>query len=298
MLLSVEDLRVSYGKITAVRGLSLEVADGEIVALLGPNGAGKSTALRAISGMRPADRGRISFRGQRVERWSSDRLARLGLALVPEGRGLFPELSVEENLRMGGYIVEPATVRRRIDEICATFPILGQRLGQRAGTLSGGEQQQLAIGRAMISAPTLLIIDEMSLGLAPLVVADLYRKVQEINRGGTAVLLVEQQVALALRIADRAYFLERGEVVLEGPAERFADGSAVTRAYLGDGAGADGAEADDERPAMERIVVPLRARQTRALQRIARETGLNVGAVVAEAIEAYIGTGAGVGGTR
>jgi len=298
LLLSVEDLRVSYGKIAAVRGLSLQVAEGEIVAVLGPNGAGKSTALRAISGMRPADGGRVTFKGQRVERWTSDRLARIGLALVPEGRGLFPELSVEENLRMGGFFVDALTVRRRIDEVCTTFPILGERLGQRAGTLSGGEQQQLAIGRAMISAPTLLILDEMSLGLAPLVVAELYRKVQEINRAGTAVLLVEQQVALALRVADRAYFLEHGEVILEGPAERFAERTAVTRAYLGEEESADGAGADDERPAMERIVVPLRARQTRALQRIAREHGLNVGAIVAEAIEAYIGSGAAVGGTR
>ena len=295
MLLSVEDLRVSYGKIAAVRGLSLQVAEGEVVALLGPNGAGKSTALRAISGMRPAERGRVTFKGRRVERWSSDRLARHGLALVPEGRGLFGELSVEENLRMGGYVVDPVTVRRRVDEVCATFPILGERLGQRAATLSGGEQQQLAIARALISAPTLLILDEMSLGLAPLVVAELYRKVQEINRAGTAVLLVEQQVALALRIAHRAYFLERGEVVLEGPVDRFAEGAAVARTYLGGDVATEGCADDDERPAMERISVPLRGRQTRALQRIARERGLNVGAVVADAIDAYIG--AGVGGT-
>ena len=292
MLLCVEDLHVAYGKIAAVRGLSLEVGEGEIVALLGPNGAGKSTALRAICGMRRCDRGRVSFRDRRVERWSSDRLARLGMALVPEGRGLFPELTVEENLRMGGYNVEPATLRRRVDEVCATFPILAQRRSQRAGTLSGGEQQQLAIARALVSQPTLLVIDEMSLGLAPLVVADLYQKVQDINRQGTAVLLVEQQVALALKIADRAYFLERGEVVMAGEAARFA-GDSVARTYMGGGETAGVGPVEEERAAMERLVVPLRAAQTRALQRMARERDTNVGTVVAEAIDVYLGAPAG-----
>ena len=273
MLLSVDDLRVSYGKITAVRGLSLTVGEGEIVGLLGPNGAGKSTALRAISGMQPADSGRITLYGHRVDRWSSDRIARLGMSLVPEGRGLFGELTVEENLRMGAFQADAPAVR------------------QRAGTLSGGEQQQLAIARALVSAPRLLVIDEMSLGLAPLVVAELYRKVEEINRAGTSVLLVEQQVALALTIANRAYFLERGAVVMEGPAAQFA-GSRTAQTYLGETpASGDGGVTD--RASIELVMVPLRGVQTRALQRLAAQRGTNVGMVVAEAIDAYLSVPAG-----
>jgi branched-chain amino acid transport system ATP-binding protein len=291
LLLSVDDLYVSYGKITAVRGLSLTVGEGEIVALLGPNGAGKSTALRAISGMQPAASGRVTFCGRRCDRWSSDRIARLGLSLVPEGRGLFGELTVEENLRMGAFQAEGAEVRHRIDEVCGTFPVLGQRLHQRAGTLSGGEQQQLAIARALVSAPRLLVIDEMSLGLAPLVVTELYRRVEAINGAGTSILLVEQQVALALTIASRVYFLERGAVVMEGPASQFA-GATAARTYLGEATtSADGGHAD--RASMELVMVPLRGVQTRALQRLAAERGTNVGAVVADAIEAYLNVPAG-----
>ena len=287
-LLGVEDLGYSYGAVAAVRRLSLTVNEGEIVALLGPNGAGKSTALRAISGMRRASSGRVTFAGQRVERWSSDRIARLGMALVPEGRGIFPELTVDENLRMGGYTVEAGVLPERIAEVGGVFPILAERSGQPAGTLSGGEQQQLAIARALLARPRLLVLDEMSLGLAPLVVADLYQTVRAINRSGTAVLLVEQQVALALEVADRVYFIERGEVTMNGPAERFRSAGTVTRAYLGDSAGEASSGGDDDEPTLERVNVPLRSRHTRALQRLAQERGVSVGEVVAGAIEKYL----------
>lgn len=290
MLLQVENLWVSYGRIAAVRGVSLTVEEGEIVALLGPNGTGKSTTLRAISGMRTGDSGRITFRGQRIERWSADRIARLGMSLVPEGRGLFPELSVLENLRMGGFHAGGPHTRRNIERVCDVFPLLGERLSQRAATLSGGEQQQLAIGRALVAEPCLLVIDEMSLGLAPQVVQSLYRRVQEINRAGTSVLLVEQQVNVALTVSNRAYFLDRGEVTMSGESSSFVDESA-RRAYLGDAANTP---VDDEVVAEERISVPLLASQTRELQRLARERRSNVGSVVAEAVAAYLPTTAGV----
>jgi branched-chain amino acid transport system ATP-binding protein len=280
----------AYGAINAVRNLDIEVREGEIVALLGPNGAGKSTALRAISGMRRARSAAITFAGKRVERWPSDRIARLGMSLVPEGRGLFTELTVEENLRMGGYAVGQRDLDARINDVCATFPVLASRRSQSAGTLSGGEQQQLAIARALLSRPRLLIIDEMSLGLAPTVVADLYQRVREIHTAGTSMLLVEQQVALALAVADRAYFLERGQVVAEGPAERFRDTETVTRAYMGDGRAANGAAPhDQEQPsAIERVNVPLRAGQARMLQRLARARGTSVGDIVAAAVDGYL----------
>lgn len=287
MLLTVRDLWVAYGKIAAVRGVDLEVDEGEIVALLGPNGAGKSSVLRAISGMRPPVQGEVVFVGRRVSGWASDRIARLGMSLVPEGRGLFSDLTVEENLRMGGFFADPAVVRQRIDHVCAIFPVLGRRLEQRAGTLSGGEQQQLAIARALVSQPRLLVLDEMSLGLAPLVVADLYRTIAEINRQGTSVLLVEQQVALALRVAHRAYFMERGEIVLAGTAAEVAERQ-LAHTYFGGTGSAPTAAASEEATALELVRVPLRSTQTRALQRLAAQRGRSVGEVVAEAVTSYL----------
>jgi branched-chain amino acid transport system ATP-binding protein len=289
-LLSVSGMTCAYGAINAVRNLCLEVREGEIVALLGPNGAGKSTALRAISGMRPARSATVTFAGQRIERWPSDRIARLGMSLVPEGRGLFTELSIEENLRMGGYAVEPRDLDARIDEVCATFPVLASRRGQAAGTLSGGEQQQLAIARALLSRPRLLIVDEMSLGLAPTVVYDLYRRVREIHAAGTSMLLVEQQVTLALGIADRAYFMERGTVTAEGPAERFRDTDTAARTYLGEVAGNGATPAGDDSRAVEHVKVPLRAGQARTLQRLARARDTSVGDIVATAVDQYLET--------
>jgi len=289
-LLSVEGMTCAYGSIVAVRDLSFNIAEGEIVALLGPNGAGKSTALRATSGMRRAQKGSITFAGKRVERWPSDRIARMGMSLVPEGRRLFTELTVEENLRMGGFTTPATELDKRIEELCAVFPILATRRGQRAGTLSGGEQQQLAIARALVSRPRLLIIDEMSLGLSPLVVADLYRTVREINKAGTSVLLVEQQVALALTVADRIYLIERGQVKDEGPASKFKDVARVAGAYLGTEAVAAGAEvaANGVRESVEVVKLPLRPGQARALQRVAKRQGSSVGEVVVSAVEAYL----------
>ena len=291
-LLGVEGMTCAYGGIIAVRELSFHVGEGEVIALLGANGAGKSTTLRAISGMRRAQAGAITFCGQRIERWSSDRIARLGMALVPEGRRLFTELSVEENLRMGGIAIDRAAVDARVAEACEVFPILASRRHQRAGTLSGGEQQQLAIARALISQPKLLIIDEMSLGLSPLVVAELYRTVREINKTGTAVLIVEQQVALALKVAQRVYLMERGQVEQEGPAKKFRDLSHVTGAYLGGGGASEGRVAVDDAKlrATEVVKLPLRPGQARALQRLASSRGEDVGEIVAKAIDTYLKT--------
>jgi len=286
-LLSVEGLQYLYGSVPAVRHVSLEVGEGEIVALLGPNGAGKSTALRAISGMRRPSAGRITFAGHRVERWSSDRIARLGMALVPEGRGLFPELTVDENLRMGGYALDANEVDAHVDRVCENFPILAARRDQTAATLSGGEQQQLAIARGLVSSPRLLLLDEMSLGLAPLVVAQLYESVRAINRAGTAVLLVEQQVALALEVAHRAYFLERGEITMSGACDEFRNTAVVARSYLGSSEVPESLRVT-EPTGTERINVNLRSRQTRALQELARRRGVSVGDVVADAIELYL----------
>ncbi|MFY9615765.1 MAG: ABC transporter ATP-binding protein [Candidatus Dormiibacterota bacterium] len=291
-LLQVEAMTCSYGSIVAVRDLSFRLDQGEIVALLGPNGAGKSTALRAISGMRRAQKGSITFDGSRIERWSSDRIARAGMALVPEGRRLFTELSVEENLRMGGWNQPRPALDERINEMRGIFPILQTRAHQRAGTLSGGEQQQLAIARALVSRPKALLIDEMSLGLSPLVVADLYRTVRAINEAGTAVLLVEQQVALARTVAQRIYLVERGQVKDEGPAAKFRDVGSVTGSYLGE-VGAASATAQEtagiatERP-VEVVRLPLRRGQARALQVMAQKASLQVGDVVAEAIETLL----------
>jgi branched-chain amino acid transport system ATP-binding protein len=290
-LLTVAGITCAYGGIVAVRDLSFEVGEAEIVALLGPNGAGKSTALRAISGMRRADRGQITFAGQRIERWPSDRIARAGIALVPEGRRLFTELSVEDNLRMGGIAVEGPDLDARIAEVCQTFPILAARRGQRAGTLSGGEQQQLAIARALVSRPRLLIIDEMSLGLSPMVVAQLYRTVREINQAGTAILLVEQQVALVVTIAERVYVMERGQVKEEGPAQSFRDAAKVTGSYLGDAPGDGGAAAlNSEERVVELLYLPLKPGQARALQQLANDSGKSVAEVVADAVESYLQT--------
>jgi branched-chain amino acid transport system ATP-binding protein len=289
-LLSVDGMTCAYGSIIAVRDLSFSVGEGEIVALLGPNGAGKSTALRALSGMRRAHKGNVVFAGKRVERWPSDRIARLGMSLVPEGRRLFTELTVEENLRMGGFAVAQGELDGRIAEMCSVFPILASRRGQRAGTLSGGEQQQLAIARAMVAKPRLLIIDEMSLGLSPLVVTDLYRTVRAINMTGTSVLLVEQQVNLALTVADRIYLIERGQVKDEGPASKFRDVASVAGAYMGteDLEAPAAAPANGIKPSIELVKLPLRPGQARALQRVAKSRGSDVGAVVVSAIEVYL----------
>jgi branched-chain amino acid transport system ATP-binding protein len=233
-LLEVSDLYAGYGGADVLKGISLEVDQGEIVVILGANGAGKTTTLRAVCGMVKTS-GEIRFGGRRIEGRATEDIIRLGIAHCPEGRGTFVQLTVEENLRLGAY---PRRDRHRLAEdferIYGYFPVLRERRRQIAGTLSGGEQQMLAVARALMLRPRLLLLDEPSLGLAPLVVREIFRIVRAINRQeGVSVLLVEQNAAIALELADHAYLLETGRVVMSGPAERLRRDEAVRRAYLG-----------------------------------------------------------------
>ncbi|MBW3621782.1 MAG: ABC transporter ATP-binding protein [Armatimonadetes bacterium] len=232
--LQVDNLVTRYGAITALQGVSLRVEEGEIVTLIGANGAGKTTLLRTLSGiLRPAT-GAITFRGENITPWQTDRIVRAGIVQSPEGRLVFRGMSVRENLQLGAY------TRRDRDEIAKDmghvfelFPRLKERLNQSAGTLSGGEQQMLAIGRALMSRPKLLMLDEPSLGLAPLLVREIFRIVEEINREGVTVLLVEQNARQALAIAHRGYVLQTGQVVMEDTAAALAQNEVVRKAYLG-----------------------------------------------------------------
>ncbi|HEY7198072.1 MAG TPA: ABC transporter ATP-binding protein [Gaiellaceae bacterium] len=235
-LLTVESLVVRYGPITAVRGVSLRVQEGEIVAVLGANGAGKSSLLNAIAGLVPVAGGRILFAGEPVERLAPERRVARGLALTPEGRRVFSRLSVDVNLRLGAATHRDrdarAATRKRVLEL---FPVLDERLGQDAGTLSGGEQQMLAIGRSLMGDPSLLMLDEPSLGLAPLVVERIFGLMSRLREEGATILLVEQNVDRALRIADRAYVMKSGAVEAEGPAAELRRSAEIERAYLGIG---------------------------------------------------------------
>jgi len=290
MLLRVERLRVQYGQIAAVNDVSMEVDAGEIVALLGPNGAGKTTLLKTIAGLlRPAS-GEVSLDGRDITRIRGDLVARRGISLVPEGRGIFPALSVEDNLRIGGYWAGD-DYRSRFDGVVEYFPILAQRRRQQAGSLSGGEQQQLAIARALMAQPRLLMLDEMSLGLAPRVVGELFEILRRINRDGTAVLIVEQHVPQALALAPRVYVLQRGRIVLSGSSDQVgADAGRLSAAYLGNGNGGDAAATaarDDARldtVELESLVVPITLRDRRALQVLADRAGQPVGALVGRLI--------------
>ncbi len=234
-LLTIEDLHVAYGKVEVLRGVSLEVAEGEIVALLGANGAGKTTTLRTISGLVRGRQGRILLSGADITRLRAHQVVARGLGHVPEGRRIFGPLSVEENLRLGGYLLrrDAAEVERRIAASYTLFPRLAERRGQLAGTLSGGEQQMLAIARALMLEPRLLVLDEPSMGLAPKLVRAIFAIIQRIRTQGTSVLLVEQNARQALRIADRAYVLESGRIALSGPAAALAADPRVRAAYLG-----------------------------------------------------------------
>jgi branched-chain amino acid transport system ATP-binding protein len=233
-ILEVDALHVAYGATRALHGIGFAVEAGGITTILGANGAGKTTTLRAVSGM-VARSGIVRFDGQRIEGRASEDIARLGIAHVPEGRGTFVDFTVEENLRLGAYVRRDRTgVRQDLERVYQHFPVLGQRRRQAAGTLSGGEQQMLALARALMLRPRLLLMDEPSLGLAPLVVQEIFRIVRAINeRDGVSVLLVEQNAALALGLADHAYLLETGRVVLAGPADEIRRNDAVRRAYLG-----------------------------------------------------------------
>jgi branched-chain amino acid transport system ATP-binding protein len=234
-ILEVADLRVHYGGIEALRGISLEVPDGQVVALIGANGAGKTTTLRAISRMLRPSGGAIRFRGEEVTRLPSHALVARGMAHAPEGRGIFLNLTVGENLALGAYLRrDRAEIARDAERAFALFPILAERRAQVSGTLSGGEQQMLAVARALMSRPRLMLLDEPSLGLAPQVVERIFGVLREVNEGGVALLLVEQNAHKALQIAHRAYVLETGEIVMQGTGKELLASPEVRRAYLGE----------------------------------------------------------------
>jgi branched-chain amino acid transport system ATP-binding protein len=234
VLLSARDLVVEYGTIRALHGVSFEVNEGEIVTLVGANGAGKSTTLRAVSGLIKPSAGEILFQGRRIDGLAGHLVARLGLAHVPEGRQPFSLLSVRENLLLGAYTRRQGEAGPTMDRVFQSFPRLRERLNQTAGTLSGGEQQMLAMGRGLMARPKLLMLDEPSMGLSPILVREIFAIIEEINRQGTAILLVEQNAFMALRVAHRAYVLETGRVVASGPASDLRQDPKVRAAYLGE----------------------------------------------------------------
>ena len=233
MLLEIEGLASHYGRIQALRDIALAVEEGELVALVGANGAGKTTLLRTISGVQPASAGAIRFAGRDITRSAPDRRVRLGIAQVPEGRQVFAPLTVEDNLRLGGYSRPQTEVERALAEIYARFPVLAERRKQRAGTLSGGQQQMLAIGRALMARPRCLLLDEPSMGLAPMLVEEIFRTIRQLKEAGTTIFLVEQNAHAALAIADRGYVMETGAIVLAGPGEALLQNEQVKAAYLG-----------------------------------------------------------------
>jgi branched-chain amino acid transport system ATP-binding protein len=237
MLLEVKGLEVRYGGIGAVKGIDLEVREGELVCLIGANGAGKSSTLKAICGLVPVFAGAVRYRGEDIAAAPVYELPRRGLVMVPEGRGIFAQLTVEENLAMGAYPRTDAEVGRDLERQFATFPRLKERRTQTAGTLSGGEQQMLAIARALMARPKLLLLDEPSMGLAPLLVAKIFEIVNEIARQGVTILLVEQNAKLALEIAARGYVMESGTIALADEAKKLLADPKVREAYLGEGAG-------------------------------------------------------------
>ena len=236
MLLKVTDLNVYYGAIHALKGLSFEVGEGEIVSLIGANGAGKTTAMHTVSGLLRSRTGSVEFMDTNITKTEPHRIVKMGLAQVPEGRRVFASMSVLENLEMGAYI-RTAASKKGIDEdlemVFTRFPRLKERRKQVAGTLSGGEQQMLAIGRALMSRPRMLLLDEPWMGLSPILVQEIFSCITEVNRGGTTILLVEQNAKMALTVSDRAYVLETGSVVLEGRAADLLDNEQVKEAYLG-----------------------------------------------------------------
>ncbi len=234
MLLEVKDLWVHYDRIEAVKGVSLQVEEGTTVAFIGANGAGKTTMLRAISGLKRSTNGEISFRGQRVERREAEDIVKLGMAHCPEGRRLFPFMTVTENLLMGAFMrADEDGIKKDLEEIYITFPKLKERAKQMAGTLSGGEQQMLAIARALLSKPKLLLLDEPSLGLSPILVRQVAQIIAKIRQMGIGILLVEQNSVMALRLADYAYVLETGKIFLQGKAGELLHNPKVKDAYLG-----------------------------------------------------------------
>lgn len=231
-MLKIEDLKVSYGGIEAVKGITLEVPEGQIVTLIGANGAGKSTTLRAIAGLTKPVSGHIYLQGENINSLSPDRIVPKGITLVPEGRRVFPDMSVLENLKIGAYLRHD-DLDEDLRWVYDLFPRLKERTWQAAGTLSGGEQQMLAVGRALMSRPKIIMMDEPSLGLAPLIVKGIFDIIKEINRQGVTVLLIEQNANMALKIADLGYVLETGWITLSGPGRELLRNEAVKQAYLG-----------------------------------------------------------------
>lgn len=235
MLLKLRDIETYYGTAQALKGISLEVKRGELITILGANGAGKTTLLRTISGLNEPRRGTIEFEDKKIDRMSPDDIVKLGISHCPEGRKLFPQLTVFKNLTLGAYVRrgDPQGIGETIEEVFTLFPVLKERKQQLAGTLSGGEQQMLVISRALMSRPKLLMLDEPSLGIAPLLVARIFEVIKDINQRGTTILLVEQNAAVALSIASHGYVLETGEVVLSGEAKQLLAEERVKQAYLG-----------------------------------------------------------------
>ncbi|GAA1352698.1 ABC transporter ATP-binding protein [Saccharothrix algeriensis] len=232
MLLELHDIHVHYGKIAAIKGISLEVNEGEIVSLIGANGAGKTTTLKTISGLRPLSSGKVIFNGEDISKLAGHKRVQLGIGQSPEGRGVFPGMTVQENLLMGAY-TRKDDLSADLAEVYELFPRLAERKTQFGGTMSGGEQQMIAIGRALMTKPKVLLLDEPSMGLAPMLIAQIFEIIKEINKRGTTVLLVEQNAQQALKLSDRAYVLETGRVVKSAPGLDLLDDPQVRAAYLG-----------------------------------------------------------------
>lgn len=232
-ILKVDDINVYYGSIHAIKGISFEVEEGEVVTLIGANGAGKSTTLNTISGLLRSKTGSIEFMGQSLAKVPSHKIVERGLALVPEGRRIFLQMTVQENLEMGAFTQKGGETQQDLEKIYALFPRLKERLKQMAGTLSGGEQQMLAMGRALMSHPKLLMLDEPSMGLAPILVEQIFDIIQDLNRKGSTILLVEQNAQAALSVADRGYVLETGKIVTTGTGTELLASPAIKKAYLG-----------------------------------------------------------------
>lgn len=232
-ILRVEDINVYYGSIHAIKGISFSVNEGEIVTLIGANGAGKSTTLNTISGLLKSKTGSISFMGEDLAKVPPHKIVERGLVMVPEGRRIFMQLTVEENLEMGAYTQDPKGIKESIEEVYELFPRLKERSWQAGGTLSGGEQQMLAMGRALMAKPKLIMLDEPSMGLAPLLVDHIFEIIKTLHKNGSTILLVEQNAQAALSIADRAYVLETGKITLTGTGQELLTNEAVKKAYLG-----------------------------------------------------------------
>lgn len=234
-MLSLKNVSVKYGSFTAVHDVNVEVNQGEIIVLLGSNGAGKSTIFRSISGLSKPSIGEIHFEGKKINRRSADQIVHLGIGQCPEGRKLFSAMSVQENLRMGAYVLrrKKDEIKPILDHVYELFPILNEKRNDAAGSLSGGQQQMLAIGRALMSKPKLMLLDEPSVGLAPLIVEQMFAVIQKINREGTTILLAEQNANAALKIADKGYVFENGSIVLEGTSKELFANDEVRKAYIG-----------------------------------------------------------------